>query len=382
MKKFLILGDGIVSHLVANVLSNFGHKSFILKPKGAKKLSKSNRYFSLNILSKYFLSLMEFWPLDKNIIPYSKIKTWDNETHKKLNFDSHDISFDNFGFVVNESELIDKIITKSKKNKNISYLNNIEEESRDGIIRILDQKKITDIDYIISTIKNHDLVLNRIKFDEINYNQEALVTNVKLENSDNHTAYQKFSKSCIYGLLPLGNSNYNLIISADFDKINDLKSQNKTKFLNTIRHDLQNDLFSVNKVFSHTSFPLSGYKARQHYVDNILVMGGAAHSIHPLAGMGLNMGIQEAFILYELLQRADGHMDDKLLISCDYEFRKFNNEIYYAVNFLKEFYTNKTFPNHIKKISLEIFDNLEFIKTKVIMKASGASTLKSFNLIR
>ena len=60
---------------------------------------------------------MEFWPLDKNIIPYSKIKTWDNETHKKLYFDSHDISFDNFGFVVNESELIDKIITKSKKNK-------------------------------------------------------------------------------------------------------------------------------------------------------------------------------------------------------------------------------------------------------------------------
>ena len=50
MKKFLILGDGIVSHLVANVLSNFGHKSFILKPKGTKKLIKSNRYFSLNIL--------------------------------------------------------------------------------------------------------------------------------------------------------------------------------------------------------------------------------------------------------------------------------------------------------------------------------------------
>ena len=134
--------------------------------------------------------------------------------------------------------------------------------------------------------------------------------------------------------------------------------------------------FQLIKYF-HASFPLSGYKARQHYVDNILVMGGAAHSIHPLAGMGLNMGIQEAFILYELLQRADGHMDDKLLISFDYEFRKFNNEIYYAVNFLKEFYTNKTFPNHIKKISLEIFDNFEFIKTKVIMKASGASTLKS-----
>ena len=61
---------------------------------------------------------------------------------------------------------------------------------------------------------------------------------------------------------------------------------------------------------------------------------------------------------------------------------EFNNEIYYVVNFLKEFYTSKTFPNRIKKLSLEIFDNLEFIKTKVIMKASGASTLKSFNLIR
>ncbi|GIS46173.1 MAG: hypothetical protein Ct9H90mP18_05050 [Gammaproteobacteria bacterium] len=185
-----------------------------------------------------------------------------------------------------------------------------------------------------------------------------MVTNVKLENSDNHTAYQKFSKSCIYGLLPLGNSNYNLIISADFDKINDLKSQNKTKFLNTIRHDLENDLFSVNKVFSHTSFPLSGYKARQHYVDNILVMGGAAHSIHPLAGMGLNMGIQGKHLFsMNYFKGQMGIWMINCLYLCDYEFRKFNNEIYYAVNFLKEFYTNKTFPNHIKKISLEIFDN-------------------------
>ena len=81
-------------------------------------------------------------------------------------------------------------------------MNIIEEESRDGIIRILDQKKITDIDYIISTIKNHDLVLNRIKFDEINYNQEALVTNVKLDNSDNLSAYRNFQNhvSMVYYL--------------------------------------------------------------------------------------------------------------------------------------------------------------------------------------
>ena len=83
------------------------------------------------------------------------------------------------------------------------------------------------------------------------------------------------------------------------------------------------------------------------------------------------------------LLHSKGILTQKIrLLRNKWVFWKFNNEIYYAVNFLKEFYTNKTFPNHIKKISLEIFDKFEFIKTKVIMKASGASTLKSFNLIR
>ena len=56
MKKFLILGDGIVSHLVANVLSNFGHKSFLLKSKGTKKLSKINRYFHSIFYRNIFIS--------------------------------------------------------------------------------------------------------------------------------------------------------------------------------------------------------------------------------------------------------------------------------------------------------------------------------------
>ena len=210
MKKFLILGDGIISYLVAQMLTEFGHKTYVLKSKSTN-LNVSNRYFSLNILSKYFLSLLQVCPLDKNIIPYKNIKTWDEETQKSLNFDCTDISFDSLGYVVKETDLIRSLAGKIKKNKKIANITEVEKFSENGTCEIYDNKKLTKIDYVICTAKNHKLLLNKIKTDTINYHQEAIVTNVNLISSENSTAYQKFSKSCIHGLLPTGKNNYNLI---------------------------------------------------------------------------------------------------------------------------------------------------------------------------
>ncbi len=380
MKKILILGDGIIGHLVALTLTKFGHKIYILKSESVKA-SNDNRYFSLNLLSKYFLSSLKTWPSKKNSISYKKIKTWDEETQKKLYFDCSDISFDCLGYVIKETDLIDSIAKRINENKNIVHITKVEKLSEDGTCSIYDNKKNIKIDHVIFTSRNHKLLPNKIKIDEINYNQEAIITNVKLNGSEDFTAYQKFSKSCIQGLLPTKKNSYNLIMSADFEKINHLKNQSKNEFLKSVRAGLDSDLFSVESVSSFSSFPLSGYKIREYYNNNMLYIGGAAHSVHPLAGMGLNMGIQEVFIIFKMLEDFDGQIDDKLFASCDFEFRKYNNELYYGINFLKEFYTGGKIPMLAKKLSLHLFDSLKILKSRTISKATGVSILKSFNVL-
>ena len=69
-------------------------------------------------------------------------------------------------------------------------------------------------------------------------------------------------------------------MSVDFEKINHLKNQSKNEFLKSVRAGLDSDLFSVESVSSFSSFPLSGYKIREYYNNNMLYRGGAPHQ-HP-----------------------------------------------------------------------------------------------------
>ena len=153
--KILILGDGIIGHLVALTLTKFGHKIYILKSESVKA-SNDNRYFSLNLLSKYFLSSLKTWPSKKNSISY-KNKNMGRGDPKKLYFDCSDISFDCLGYVIKETDLIDSIAKRINENKNIVHITKVEKLSEDGTCSIYDNKKNIKIDHVIFTSRNHKL---------------------------------------------------------------------------------------------------------------------------------------------------------------------------------------------------------------------------------
>ena len=121
---------------------------------------------------------------------------------------------------------------------------------------------------------------------------------------------------------------------------------------------------------------------KSYYVNKLLLIGSAAHSVHPMAGMGLNMGIQEIFIISKLLEDNNSKLDEKLLTLCDLEFRKVNSEIYHTINFLKKFYNNNNLTTRMKSISLKTFNSSKFLKKNIISKATGIETLKSFNVLK
>jgi len=94
-----------------------------------------------------------------------------------------------------------------------------------------------------------------------------------------------------------------------------------------------------------------------------------------MAGLGLNMGIQDIYILNKSVENNDE--TQKILQSYENECTYENTRFYKTINFLVKFYTDQKIPDMIQTKSLYLFNRNKLIKNKVIEIATGIHALKS-----
>ena len=281
--KICIIGDGLVSLTLANVLNQKGLSVDILFNNKNKKynktrtlgISKSNiDYFNEEIVNiKKIL-----WEI-KNIKIYSE-----NLSNKKiLNF-------------VNDKKQIFSII---KNHKLYELLNKSLKRSK-----FIKFKKNKDLKSIInekySLIINCDLNHEITKFFqpgrfEKSYNSFAYTTIINHKKmSLNNTAFQNFTKNGPIAFLPISNTETSVVYS-----LKNNKDKNKTSIKNLIKKFNPN--YSIIKIKESVKFKLSSSLPRIYHKDNILAFGDLLHKIHPLAGQGFNMSLRDIKLLSKLI---------------------------------------------------------------------------------
>jgi len=386
MKSIGIIGDGITSMLSALALS-LHNKSILIFTDADKKISKSSseRYFSINLLSKHMLIKLGIWDKIKSsdIRAYSKITTFDRPSKSFITFESSLISYDYLGYIIKESALLEIIEKEANKNKSISFHNvsdilSIESLKTKSIV-FLNNKKSIDLELLIYT--NHkfdsDLLELDIEFIKQNYNQKALVSNIQATNSrnDNHP-FQVFNNEDILGVLPTDKDNYNLIWSTTETKAEKILSENNSLLLKNLNDLLVNHIGNIGYSSQPKIFPFSGFHAKKYYHNRVILMGSAAHSVHPLAGLGLNMTLSDIFILENFLAKEkSSNITTNLLKSYNSYCLFSNNKTYYGINYIKDFYENNTLPQILKHHIFNIFENNSILKSNVIKEATGIKTL-------
>ena len=116
--------------------------------------------------------------------------------------------------------------------------------------------------------------------------------------------------------------------------------------------------------------------------DRVIFIGDAAHTIHPLAGLGLNMGIQDVFFLdlaFEKYLSSSNTLDSSFFNYYKSLSEQQNKKIMDTINFLKKFYEINFIPATVKKSLVRIFNDNFFLKSKIIQEATGVSTLKNLS---
>lgn len=140
---------------------------------------------------------------------------------------------------------------------------------------------------------------------ERDYGQSAIVANVTPERQHQGTAYERFTPQGPVALLPVDPTRCALIWTVPESRAQALCDLDDEAFLQALHQAFGHRLGHFLQVGQRAAYPLKRVLAKRAYEGRGLLIGNAAHSLHPVAGQGFNLGMRDVAVLAELLAEAD-----------------------------------------------------------------------------
>ncbi|KPU83661.1 oxidoreductase, partial [Psychromonas sp. PRT-SC03] len=209
------------------------------------------------------------------------------------------------------------------------------------------------------------------------YEQDALVATIKTEFAHNNCALQIFTSSGPLAFLPLFDDNLcSIVWSAPAHEIERLKALSPEEFNKQLRRMFDNRLGACELQGERLHFPLRMRYARDFAKHRIALIGDAAHTIHPLAGQGVNLGLLDALSLSECVQANHELGKDIGLYSNLRHFERWRKteavQMIASMELLKRLFEgNNPSKKIIRNIALLFADNIEPLKKQFIRQAMG-----------
>jgi 2-octaprenylphenol hydroxylase len=206
------------------------------------------------------------------------------------------------------------------------------------------------------------------------YYQRCIVANIFFEGNLHNTAWQNFLKTGPIGLLPLRDGVCSLAWSCDNAEAQRLLTLQDDMFTAELNHVTLGCLGKITHVSARQSFPLTAQHVQHYYAERTILLGDAAHTIHPLGGLGANLGFQDVLAAASLLNdKRIGSRDigRRYLLEKYETMRKSHNarvmDTMTAFNAM--FHQTHPVLNPLGRLSLNIANKIVPIKNKLFKEA-------------
>ena len=321
--KVCIIGDGLVSLALANVLIQKGISVEILLSNRNIRYDKQRTLAISKSNTDYINS--EIINIEKILWPIDKIKIYTEKNIKDEIF-KFDNKKDKIFYIIKNYQFQKLLNEKLKKSKLIKFKN------------MLSYKSIIKQDYklIINCMPNHEITKKFFsnKFEK-DYNSRAYTTIINHKKViNNNTAFQNFTNNGPIAFLPISETQTSVVYSLRH------VNQKRNSYINDLIKKY-NPIYSIIKINDSNSFQLRSSNLRNYYKDNILAFGDLLHKIHPLAGQGFNMSLRDIKLLSDLInEKIDLGLDiDNSLIQ---DFQKISKDKNYlfstSIDWIYEFF--------------------------------------------
>ena len=306
-----VIGAGIVGLVQALTLKNSGLKvalidqqSAPIKPQGAAGL----RISALTLASQNILTALGAWQtLDqKRIAAYHNMQVWEQDSFAQIEFDATQVAHQRLGYIVENQAIVASLWHQAEQADFIELIvgtsiKQLALSSQSNIIVLADERMLS-ARLVIGADGANSQVRQAAHFPLTywDYDQHAIVANVKTSVKHDFTARQVFSATGPLAFLPLWDEQQcSIVWSQDEPRANELMAMSAEEFNKTLTVAFDGQLGLCELVSARQIYPLTMRYARQWLADGVVVVGDAAHTIHPLAGQGANLGILDAAALAE-----------------------------------------------------------------------------------
>jgi len=330
-----IVGAGIAGATTAIALSRAGLKVCLMDAQtptfdvGFKRETASGfapRVSAITPANAEWLNELGVWSLlrPEQVLGYQNMEVWEQLGSGRIRFDAHDYQRQALGYIVENDMLLAACLkalgheeTRPCQRFFGHRIERCEYVAAEQAYQLrLDDERIVNAKLLVGADGANSMVrrILNIPTREWDYDQSAIVCTVRTEQAHQNTAWQRFSEQGPVAYLPLNDTLdethddhghfCSIVWSLDTAKSEEMFALDDTEFSRLLSRELEEQLGEITDISKRFKFPLRQRHAKTYIAKQALLVGDAAHTIHPLAGQGLNLGLSDVKALVDVLQKA------------------------------------------------------------------------------
>lgn len=311
----VIIGGGMVGLSLAALLAGQDCQIKIIEKNPPKLTACENttqRVSAINHRSYDMLRRVGAWQhiSPENLSPYQKMAVWEQDSFARLDFDNQEeaikpLGLAQLGFIMENAQIQAALWQQVCAQPNVELLACAPKNigvSEQGAFLTLENGEMVAAKLVVGADGAHSWLRNQTHIPLVSrdYQHTALVCTVRTAEPHQQTAWQIFSPEGVLAFLPLPDEHLcSIVWSLPPELAEERQCCSPETFEKALTVAFDNRLGLCKLQNSRQTYPLVARYARDFAQPRIALIGDAAHTIHPLAGLGVNLGFSDAECLAE-----------------------------------------------------------------------------------
>ena len=388
-----IVGGGMVGLAVACGLQGSGLRVAVIEQAGpapvAADAAPELRVSAINAASEKLLAKLGVWEaiLALRASRYHGMEVWDRDSFGRIAFDDASLGYSHLGHIIENGVIHRALWQKAQQLQEVTLMAPAEVQQvawgenevfltlKDG--NMLTAKLVVGADGARSWLREKaDIPLT-----SWDYRHHALVATIRTAEPHGAVARQAFHGDGILAFLPLSDPHLcSIVWSLSQEEAQRMQQADEAGFNQALNLAFDNRLGLCQVESERLVFPLTGRYARQFAAHRLALVGDAAHTIHPLAGQGVNLGFMDAAVLIDEVRRLHGQGKD---FGQHFYLRRYERSRKHSAalmlagtqGFRELFAGSNPAKKLLRDLGLKLADTLPGVKPQLIRQAMGLNDL-------